>query len=165
MTVTALKPTRFPWYRYDRYAFSLGLQLGGRTFLSGHTASAYDTAAGRMSVTGGLGEQVRTAYAKIGAILEAAGQTLADVVRVVEYVTEAGIERYADSSSVAPSNGASGGSDASESRPSRSRNSGDVPNSDGRPGVSSRPTSETRPRSTRARRTPSESTPRIAETW
>lgn len=100
MTATALKPTRFPWYRYDRYSFSLGLQLGSRTFLSGHTASAYDPAAGRVCVKGGMAEQVRTAYAKIGAILEAAGQTLADVVRIVEYVTVTGIERYAEVAAV-----------------------------------------------------------------
>ena len=100
MTAIALKPTRFPWYRYDRYSFPLGLLLGERAFLSGHTASAYDPVAGRMSVTGGMAEQARTAYAKIGAILEAAGQTLADVVRVVEYVTVAGIERYAEAAAV-----------------------------------------------------------------
>jgi enamine deaminase RidA (YjgF/YER057c/UK114 family) len=97
---TALKPIRFPWYRYDRYSFSLGLELGGRAFLSGHTASAFDPAAGRMRVTGGMAEQVQTAYAKIGAILEAAGQTVADIVRIVEYVTATGIERYAEAAAV-----------------------------------------------------------------
>jgi enamine deaminase RidA (YjgF/YER057c/UK114 family) len=97
---TALKPIRFPWYRYDRYSFSLGLELGGRAFLSGHTASAFDPVAGRMRVMGGMAEQVRTAYAKIAAILEAAGQTLADVVRIVEYVTATGIEHYAEAAAV-----------------------------------------------------------------
>ncbi|HYB40612.1 MAG TPA: RidA family protein, partial [Candidatus Methylomirabilis sp.] len=100
MTATALRPARFPWYRYDRYSFSLGLEVEGRTFLSGHTASAYDATAQRMRVAGGMAEQTRTAYAKIEAILEAAGQTMADVVRIVEYVTAAGVERYAEAAAV-----------------------------------------------------------------
>lgn len=100
MSAMAVKPTRFPWYSYDRYSFSLGVQLGGGTFLSGHTASEYDPAAGRICVKGAMADQVRTAYAKISAILEAAGQTLADVVRIVEYVTVGGIERYAEAAVV-----------------------------------------------------------------
>src|SRR5207302_11371439 len=72
---------------------------------------------------------------------------------------------YADSSSRAPSWGARGGRDASESSPRRSRNSGVVAYRRGRPGASSRPASATTPRSTSARRTPSESTPRIAAIW
>ena len=100
MTTTAVKPARFPWYRYDRYSFSLGVKIGHRTFLSGHTASEHDAAIGRMVVKGGMGEQARTAWAKIGAILEGAGQAFSDVVRVVEYVTEAGIARYAEAAAV-----------------------------------------------------------------
>jgi enamine deaminase RidA (YjgF/YER057c/UK114 family) len=45
-------------------------------------------------------EQVRTAYAKIGAILEAAGLGYGDVVRIVEYVRPEGIERYAEAAAV-----------------------------------------------------------------
>ena len=45
-------------------------------------------------------EQARTAWAKIAAILEAGKQSLADVVRVVEYVTPEGIERYAEAAAV-----------------------------------------------------------------
>jgi enamine deaminase RidA (YjgF/YER057c/UK114 family) len=41
-------------------------------------------------------EQVRTAWAKIGAILEAAGLGLENVTRVVEYLRPEGIERYAE---------------------------------------------------------------------
>ena len=100
MAVTALEPTRFPWYRYDRYSFSLGLSVGGLTLLSGHTASTFEAATGRMTVTGNMAEQARTAYAKIRAILEAAGQTLADVVRIVEYVADAGLDRYAEAAAV-----------------------------------------------------------------
>jgi len=96
----ALKPSNFPWYDYSRYTFSLGLKVGNRILLSGHTASEHDPQSTTMVVKGGMAEQCRTAYAKIAAILEAGGQSLADVVRVVEYVSEAGIERYAEAAQV-----------------------------------------------------------------
>ena len=96
MMFTPLKPARFPWFDYSRYSFSLGLQSAVGTYLSGHTASEYDAAAKRIVVRGGMGEQVRTAYAKIGAILEAGRLGFGDVVRVVEYLRPEGIERYAE---------------------------------------------------------------------
>jgi enamine deaminase RidA (YjgF/YER057c/UK114 family) len=100
VTPTAIAPARFPWFDYSRYSFSLGVRAGDRVYLSGHTASEFDPDAKRMVVRGGMSEQVRTAYEKIGAILEAAGMSFADVVRVVEYVTPPGIERYAEAAAV-----------------------------------------------------------------
>jgi len=93
--ITAIRPERFPWFDYSRYTFSLGLDLGGGlAVLSGHTASEYDAEQGRIVVKGPLAQQVRTAYAKIEAILEAAGLGLSDIVRVVEYVKLDAIEHY-----------------------------------------------------------------------
>lgn len=100
MARSAIKPSHFPWYDYSRYTFSLGIKVGNRVMLSGHTASEHDLDSKTMVVKGGMAEQVRTAYAKIAAILEAGGQSLADVVRVVEYVTTAGIERYPEAAQV-----------------------------------------------------------------
>lgn len=100
MERSALKPRRFPWYDYSRYTFSLGLRVGERTFLSGHSASEYDAGAREMVVRGGMREQAGTAWAKIAAILEAGDRSLADVVRVVEYVAPEGIERYAEATAV-----------------------------------------------------------------
>ena len=100
MERSAIKPRRFPWYDYSRYTFSLGLSVGEYTFLSGHSASEYDTGTREMVVRGGMREQARTAWAKIAAILEADDRSLADVVRVVEYVTPEGIERYAEATAV-----------------------------------------------------------------
>lgn len=94
--IAAIRPTRFPWFDYSRYTFSLGLDLGGMALLSGHSASEYDPEGRRITVRGGAAEQTRTAYAKIEAILEAAGYGLGDVVRVVEYVTTKGIADYAE---------------------------------------------------------------------
>ena len=97
---TAIKPRHFPWFDYARYSFSLGVKAGQGAYLSGHTASRYDPDAGRIVVTGGMAEQARTAYAKIGAILEAADLSFSDVVRIVEYVRPEGIERYAEAAAV-----------------------------------------------------------------
>ena len=100
MTFTAIRPASFPWFDYSRYSFSLGLKTATGAYLSGHTASEHDPATRRMVVRGGMSDQVRTAYAKIGAILEAAGYGYGDVVRIVEYVKPEGIERYAEAAAV-----------------------------------------------------------------
>lgn len=99
MSATAIKPDPFRWYDYSRYTFSLGLDLGGWAVLSGHTASEYDQKEG-LVVRGGMREQVRTAYEKIGAILEAAQYDFGDVVRVVEYVTVKGLNDYPEAEEV-----------------------------------------------------------------
>ena len=94
---TAIKPERFPWFDYSKYTFSLGLDLGGGTaVLSGHTASEFDPESRRIVVRGTLADQVRTAYNKIEAILEGAGLSLADVVRVCEYVKVSAIDDYGE---------------------------------------------------------------------
>lgn len=100
MSFTVLKPRHFPWFDYSRYSFSMGLQSSTGTYLSGNTASEFDPAAKRIVVKGGMTDQVRTAWAKIGAILEAGGLSYADVMRVVEYVKPEGIERYGEANAV-----------------------------------------------------------------
>ena len=100
MSFTVLKPKHFPWFDYTRYSFSMGLQSSTGTYLSGNTASEFDPVTKRMVVKGGMTDQVRTAWAKIRAILEAGGLSYGDVTRVVEYVKPEGIERYAEASAV-----------------------------------------------------------------
>jgi enamine deaminase RidA (YjgF/YER057c/UK114 family) len=100
MTAIAIKPAHFPWFDYSRYSFSLGLKTPTSAYLSGHTASEYDPVAKRIVIRGGMTEQVHTAWAKIGAILEAAGLGFENVVRVVEYLRPEGIERYAEAAAV-----------------------------------------------------------------
>lgn len=100
MTFAAIEPTEFPWFDYSRYTFSLGLTHGSHAYLSGHSASQYDADEGRIVVRGGMADQTRTAYAKIERILEAAGLGLGDVVRLVENVTVAGIDDYAEAEQV-----------------------------------------------------------------
>ena len=100
MRPKAITPSDFPWFDYSNYSFSLGLDLGGRAALSGHSASEYDSQAGRIIVQGDMEDQTRTAYAKIERILDAVGLGLDDVVRVVENVTIGGIDSYADAERV-----------------------------------------------------------------
>lgn len=94
MTITDIRPKAFPWFNYERYSFSLGLTDGTTAWLSGHSASEFDPETRHMVVRGGMGEQAETAYAKIGAILEAAGLGYGDVVRVVANITAAGADFY-----------------------------------------------------------------------
>jgi enamine deaminase RidA (YjgF/YER057c/UK114 family) len=96
MTAIAIEPAHFPWFDYSRYSFSLGLKTPAGVYLSGHTASEYDPVAKRIVVRGGMTEQVRTAWTKIGAILDAAGLGFENVVRVVEYLRLEGVERYVE---------------------------------------------------------------------
>ncbi len=96
----AIRPAHFPWFEYANYTFSLGLQRGSKAWLSGHSASEYDSESKHIVVRGGMEEQARTAYAKIAAILDAAGLTLGDTHRIVEYVTMRGIEHYAEAAAV-----------------------------------------------------------------
>lgn len=100
MSIVAIRPEHFPWFRYEGYTFSLGVADNGDAWLSGHSASEYDAGEARIVVRGGMTEQARTSYAKIGAILEAAGLSFADVTRVTENVTVEGIERYAEADAV-----------------------------------------------------------------
>ena len=100
MPFQAITPKHFPWFDYARYSFSLGLSTDRGAYLSGHTASEYDPLAQKIVVRGGMTDQVRTAYAKIGVILEAAGMGYGDVTRIVEYVRPEGIERYAEAAAV-----------------------------------------------------------------
>jgi len=98
--MNAITPTHFPWFEYRNYTFSLGLQHGDKVWLSGHSASEFDPESKHIVVRGGMTDQATTAYAKIAAILEAAGLGFGDVHRVVEYVTATGIDHYAEAAEV-----------------------------------------------------------------
>ena len=100
MTISAIRPESFPWFRYEGYSFSLGLTDGTTAWLSGHSASEFDPETKHMVVRGGMTEQTQTAYAKIEAILKAAGFDFGDVVRVVENVTAHGADHYAEAAAV-----------------------------------------------------------------
>jgi len=102
MTLTPITPTaeQFPWFPYEGFTFCLGLREGDAAWTSGHTSAAHDPAVGKMTVSGSMTEQARTAYTKVLAILEAAGFGPEDVVHVTENVTVAGIGEYAAAEAV-----------------------------------------------------------------
>ncbi|MDP6342490.1 MAG: RidA family protein [Alphaproteobacteria bacterium] len=100
MTARAVQPKQFPWYDYSRYSFSLALAAGQGVYVSGHTGSEFDPTTRKMVIKGGMAEQCRTAYTKIGAILEGAGMSHGDVVRMVEYVRVDGLAHYAEAAQV-----------------------------------------------------------------
>lgn len=91
-----ISPREFPWFRYSDYSFSLGVTDGSTAWLSGHSASEYDPESRHIVVRGGMGEQAKTAYAKIAKILEAAGMDFTNVVRLVENVVSVGVESYTE---------------------------------------------------------------------
>jgi len=100
MVARPITPDDFPWFDYSRYSFSLGLEVAGQAFLSGHSASRFDPEQSKMVVEGGMADQARVAYSKIETILAAAGLSLSQVTRVVENVTVAGMDQYPEAEAV-----------------------------------------------------------------
>lgn len=94
MTLSAIRPESFPWFPYDGFTFCLGLSEGTSGWTSGHTSAAFDPAVGRMTVSGTMEQQARTAYEKTLTVLAAAGLSPSDVTRVTENVTVAGLAEY-----------------------------------------------------------------------
>lgn len=100
MTLQAIKPADFHWFPYEGFTFCLGLSEGSNVWTSGHTAAAHDPSLGKMTVGGTMEQQARTAYEKVLTIVEGAGLSRADVVRVTENVTLSGLEHYAAAAAV-----------------------------------------------------------------
>ncbi|MGH9109629.1 MAG: RidA family protein [Acidimicrobiales bacterium] len=96
----AIEPSEFPWFEYRHYSFSLGLTHSTGIYLSGHSASEHDPGSGHMVVRGSMADQARTAYAKIAALLEAAGSGLEHVTHLVENVTVDGLASYGEAAAV-----------------------------------------------------------------
>lgn len=75
--------------------FSPGIVDNGRVYSSGQVAQ--DPATGKL-IQGGVAAQTAQTIANIEAVLEAAGKTLADVVKVNVYLTD--MKHFADMNSV-----------------------------------------------------------------
>lgn len=89
-----LYPDPFPWLDYRRYSFSMGIEKGGVLFTSGQSASQYDPDQGRVVCRGGVVEQMRLVYEKLGRVLEAAGASYENVVKTVDYITPQALDEY-----------------------------------------------------------------------
>jgi enamine deaminase RidA (YjgF/YER057c/UK114 family) len=100
MTVPAIIPAHFPYFPYEGFTFSLGRQDGEHAWLSGHSGAVWNDDAQKMAIGGGMGQQSVTMYEKIAAILSAADLAFDDVVHIVENVTAAGLDSYAEAEEV-----------------------------------------------------------------
>jgi len=82
------------WERYRRLTYSPAVRKGNLLFISGQSGAEQDPATGRLVVRGDIVAQTRIAYEKIRTILEAAGASMSDVVKTVDYITPDGLKDY-----------------------------------------------------------------------
>lgn len=90
MSPQEITPEPFPWLDTSRYSFSQGINASGAAWLAGQTAGAYDAESGRVTVRGDGAEQAGVCWAKVEAVLDAAGRDVSDCSEVTEYITVAG---------------------------------------------------------------------------
>ena len=95
-----IAPKPFPWLDYSRYSVSMGVEKGGIVFISGQTASQYDSSLGRVVCRGGVVEQIDLIYEKIRLVLEAAGASFGNVVKTVDYLTPRALPDYGGTADV-----------------------------------------------------------------
>jgi enamine deaminase RidA (YjgF/YER057c/UK114 family) len=91
MARRALEPTDYPFFDYRRFTFSLGIAAAGQVWLSGSTAARFDAERKAMMVTGDLIAQAGIIYDKMRKTLASDGLALADMTRMVQYVTPAAV--------------------------------------------------------------------------
>jgi reactive intermediate/imine deaminase len=85
-----------PWHLDERYTFSTAVRRGPFLFISG--VIARDPGTGEIEGKGDIVAQTDFIFRKIGAILEAAGGSFADVVKTTDYVTT--LERYNETAAI-----------------------------------------------------------------
>ena len=90
MSRREIAPEPFPWLDTSRYSFSQGIEAAGAAWLAGQTAGAYDAETGRVTVRGDGAEQASVCWAKVEAVLDAAGRDISACTEVTEYITVAG---------------------------------------------------------------------------
>jgi 2-iminobutanoate/2-iminopropanoate deaminase len=98
--VVHVDPAKFPWLDISRYTFAMAVESQGIVYLSGQTAGAYDSDEGRVVCKGGLVEQTRLIYEKLGVVLEAAGLGFHNVVKTVDYLDPVALPDYRQTAAV-----------------------------------------------------------------
>ncbi len=86
------------WAYYDRVTFQPGVKKGNLLFITGQTG--VDPNTGKLVGEGDVVAQARQALGNIKAVVEAAGGTMADVVRTIDYVTAEALPRYKETAAV-----------------------------------------------------------------
>lgn len=80
------------WAHYEKVTYSPAVKKGNIIFISGQTGVDYHT--GSVVGKGDVVAQARQAYENIKAILEKAGATFDDVVKITDYVTPEALPNY-----------------------------------------------------------------------
>jgi len=93
-------PAKFPWMDLGRYTFSMATERNGVVYLSGQTAAAYSPEEGKVLCRGGLIEQTRLIYEKLGVVLEAAGMGFQHVVQTIDYLDPIALPQYRQTAEV-----------------------------------------------------------------
>ena len=99
-SVVQVDPEKFPWLDVGRYTFSMAVEARGVVYISGQTTGEYDADAGRVVCKGGLVEQTRLIYEKLGVVLEAAGLGFQNVVKTVDYLDPVALPHYRQTAAV-----------------------------------------------------------------
>lgn len=79
---------------YESLTFSPAVVAGRLLFISGTTA--WDPASGNTVGEGDIEAQAEFIYDQIGQVCQAAGASLNDLIKTIEYVVPAGLDRYRD---------------------------------------------------------------------
>ena len=97
-----IRPAHYPWDpNYDSQPYSLAVERHGLLCISGLTAETWSSQRGSYIVEStSLVKQTEIIFAKMGAILEAAGYTFTDVVYTVDYALEPVMPEYRASGAV-----------------------------------------------------------------
>ncbi len=94
-----IHPEKLHW-DYNRDTYSPGVERSGVMWLSGFTAGRYDPQQKKVVYSHDLATQTRDAYQKIQTVLQAAGLSLKDVVKMVYYITPQALPNFNQSISV-----------------------------------------------------------------
>lgn len=86
------------WDHYAGVTYSPAVKKGNLLFISGQTGIDYKT--GEVVGKGDVVAQTRQAYQNVKQILEKAGATFDDVVKITDYVTPQGLSNYKATASV-----------------------------------------------------------------
>jgi enamine deaminase RidA (YjgF/YER057c/UK114 family) len=79
-----------PWEWQDRFGYSQGWKIDGARSLVVVAGQGSSSADGELVGAGDFEAQVRQTFANLGAVLEGAGASLDDVVKLTVYLTDIG---------------------------------------------------------------------------
>ncbi len=83
---------RMDWAHYQKVTYSPAVKKGNLLCISGQTGLDYKT--GQVVGKGDVVTQARQAYENVKAILEKAGATFDDVVKITDYITPEALPNY-----------------------------------------------------------------------